>query len=536
MRLPPSVTTVRIVFESPDLRCCIAIPRGSIREVVLQPLPPGPATVTLTGYPGNTAPAPPGGPTTVCPTLPEGIGDACVLGAPDTPSFTSDPTSLTIQPGGIADVGEIQVHSAPFLVAPSRMPSPGETAASPVQIGFVVADATSGIDPLSVQVELTNANGDTSALPMDLTPCDDASDSTCTPGGSLEVKGLRASAAAQILPAGNSSVRVIARNLNDPPQSLDTSWQFRAAPTPAPPTATNTSVFTATPTPSRTETLSPTRSLTPTVTATATASATRTVTFTETLTPTVTLTTTRRASPTSTLTPTIAPTSTPTPLPTLTPTPPNTSTPTPTRTVTTTRTTTATRTTTPTLPPCSQDAPQNPCILMGRSTTNACHLEWLFSPPPLLGAGDIPRRRLSCDEGSACDADAKRDGQCTFRLVLCINNDDPRRIFCAPDQVDAFEVRLPNPGHLADSADANNLTTLEGAAGANGFGVTVQRSDSVVFTGRPNRTRNLCSPPLSLTVPLRGGGAKVGKRTLKLRISTPQGISSSSVRLNCVPH
>jgi hypothetical protein len=525
--LPPSVNTVRIVFDSPKLRCCIAIqpstippdPQTGRREIVLEPLPTGPATIGIFGYPSLTAPAPAGGPVSICPTQPSGVGAPCPTGGTDTPSFASDPTPLTIEPGAVADVGQVPVRSVPFVIASSRLPAPESAAPSPSEISFVVADAISGVDPSSVRAQITDALGMVSGASLDLSPCDDGGSAPCSPGGGLEVKGLRATAAARDFPVGNTTVRVLARNLATPAESVDTQWRFHAeSPLPLP-SATRTPTATAT--------------LVPTGTATLRSTATPTRTTTSTSAPSSTPTPSVRPSPTSTLTPrptptpTAKPTATDTRLPSLTPT--RSSTPTP------TRTPMLTQTMAPTLPPCADDAPQNPCAPGTGVSRRACEFEWLFSPPPQLGSGAIPLRSISCHDGDpTCDIDGKADQQCTFRLFLCINNTDPRLSRCSPSQLDSFEVRAPNPNSPRDAADSHNTSVLEGAAGSSGFGVTVLRAGNVLFTGVPNDTLNLCSDPLDILVPL-GSTGSAGVRRLKVNTSNANQGTVMSMRMSCLP-
>jgi len=530
MTLPPAVNVVRIIFESAELRCCVAIfpdetpidPSTGRREVVLQPLPPGPATVVLSGFPGALAPAP-AGVSSVCPTVPISVGRACVPGANDTPSFTSDPTDLIVEPGGIADVGQVPVQSVPFVLDASRQPAPGSTAASPVSLAFVVADATQGVNPDSVRLQLTDADGLSSDVPLELTPCNDRGSVVCSVDGALEVRGVRAAAAARALPVGLTRVRVTASNLGDPPRTVATEWRFQAGPTVAIPTATATRSFTPTPTssPSRTASASVTPSRTTTATVAATASATAT------LPPTITATRTERPIPSATLTATASRTATTTRTASASPTATLSATATPTRTIT------RSPTVAPTVAPCTLQSPENLCVPGSSSSRNGCDLEWLFMPAPELPASGIPRRSISCREGDAtCDLDGKSDARCTFRLSLCINNDDPRVPSCIPSQLDSFEVRQPNPQRPLDAADSANLAGLEAAAGPAGFGVTVRRGDLVVSRGVPNATRNLCSAPLSIVVPLGGSTTRTtGVRRLRLRVSEKQMV----MRLSCLP-
>ena len=173
---------------------------------------------------------------------------------------------------------------------------------------------------------------------------------------------------------------------------------------------------------------------------------------------------------------------------------------------------------------CTQTSPINPCVPGGGSKTNDCVMEWQTTPVPTLQHNGIPARKLVCYEGDpSCDFDNDlTNGSCTFHTALCINNHDPRLSSCTASSVLAFEVKRPNPRHLRGAADTANLAALENQAGAGGFGVTVRRGSSTVFSGNQNSMQNLCSGPLDIVVPI--GGKLL--RVLTTGTGSPSGTES----------
>jgi cysteine-rich repeat protein len=294
-------------------------------------------------------------------------------------------------------------------------------------------------------------------------------------------------------------------------------------------------VCTVTPTETATPTEAPTD--TPTETPPDTPTETATNTPTETPTPTATPTTTATNTPTVTSTPTATPTRTPT----RTPTPTNTPTATSTETETPTPTGTLTSTATPTPTGlCIAGAPVNPCVPGGGGKGTDCNVEWFVVPKPTLKPNGIPKNLATCYEGDpACDADPDLTNRsCTFNVGLCINNHDPRLKTCVPSNILSFEVISPKPTST-DLSDMANLATLEGQAGAGGFGVTVVRKKTPVAGGSLNTNPNQCSDPLGIVVPLKqrlSGKVIPGRRTLHVRGVTLLGArDTDTLRLKCLP-
>jgi cysteine-rich repeat protein len=289
------------------------------------------------------------------------------------------------------------------------------------------------------------------------------------------------------------------------------------------PTATPTITPTATPTLTPTPTDSPTETPTDVPTDTPTETPTQTMTFTRTTTPT------RTNTPTFTFTETFTRTPTETPTQTFTPTLTETPTQSPTLTITPTPTGL-----------CIGSVPGNPCVPGGGPKKSDCNMEWAVTPVPPLNKASIPKNIMICYEGDPrCDADSNlTNNSCTFRVGLCINNDDPRFPTCTRSSIAFMEVKKPKPSSL-DQSDQANVSTLEGQAGPGGFGVTVLRSGSPFISGSANGKPNQCSAPLGIKVPLRqtlAGRLFAGRRSVRLKTTTLGGVSDTdSLRFKCLP-
>jgi len=143
-----------------------------------------------------------------------------------------------------------------------------------------------------------------------------------------------------------------------------------------------------------------------------------------------------------------------------------------------------------------------------------CSVEWL----PLGGTAPrhgLPPATLRCTDGDpGCDADAIA-GQCTFQVLVCINNSDPRFRACVPYHTSSLEVLTPNGTRPRDAVDGANAAALESALDLD--------------TQRPND----CSAPVSLVVPL--NGSRPGVRTFMLRARTSTGPGKARLKLVCMP-
>lgn len=188
---------------------------------------------------------------------------------------------------------------------------------------------------------------------------------------------------------------------------------------------------------------------------------------------------------------------------------------------------------------CTDPAPANPCIPGGGLKSSDCNVEWLVTPPPAANSQGIPRNTVVCYEGDPrCDLDTDlTNHSCSMPVALCINNTDPRFPTCHPSSVDTFEIISPR-STSADPADAANLAVLDAQLGSSGFGTAVAHGRRVVSNGSRNATLNMCSAPLSITVPLRStrGGFQAGNKTLTVQARmAPSGVDRDSLMLQCRP-
>jgi len=231
--LPDAVTTARVVFESDaGLQCCIAVtpssvpvdPASGLRILVLDALPVGPATFTLAGFATDFAPAP-AGITSICPTNPPDVGQLCDTERPAAPSFESAPQQVTIVAGTRTQAPTVEVRALPFVI--DLYPAPGESVESPLAARFTAVDAVTGIDPNSIVLE-ASFRSLTKRIPVTLAPCDDATDTACSPQGTLQVSGYRAVGEVRTFPPDLITLRILASNLASPADQLDFSYNFTA--------------------------------------------------------------------------------------------------------------------------------------------------------------------------------------------------------------------------------------------------------------------------------------------------------------------
>ena len=134
--------------------------------------------------------------------------------------------------------------------------------------------------------------------------------------------------------------------------------------------------------------------------------------------------------------------------------------------------------------------------------------------PPLYGRG-LPASIVRCTDGDpACDMDRVR-GQCTFRVLVCIDNTDPRFPSCAAPETEAVQVVSPGARRGTDRVSATNAAALSDALD--------------LLTGVPDE----CTAPVALVVPTRG--KRPGGRAFALRARTRAGSVQSKLRLVCDP-
>ena len=133
----------------------------------------------------------------------------------------------------------------------------------------------------------------------------------------------------------------------------------------------------------------------------------------------------------------------------------------------------------------------------------------------LLYGHSLPASVVHCRDGDrSCDMD-RLAGQCTFRVLVCIDNTDPRFPSCAAPETDSVEVVSADARRGADRVSATNSAALSGALDA--------------LTGVPDE----CTAPVALVVPTRG--KRAGGRVFALRAHTQAGTVQSKLRLVCDP-
>jgi hypothetical protein len=251
---PPSVRTGRVIFRSASGEmCCVAVDPDTLTGrtangqslLVLDNLPAGPATVTVAAFATDFAPAVEGI-TETCATLPPEVGQVCDPTRIATPVFESDPLQVVIQEGTQIQIADLVIRALPFLVDFS--PGQDEVVNNRVHFVFTMADAVNGVNGNSIALTVTvtvDAPGETppfrsltKRVPLTLTPCNDASDPTCSQGGDLGVKGFQAEGTAPKLPPGPADVHIVGQNLDTPPGAVDLSYTIEVNPGDNPPTPT----------------------------------------------------------------------------------------------------------------------------------------------------------------------------------------------------------------------------------------------------------------------------------------------------------
>lgn len=162
---------------------------------------------------------------------------------------------------------------------------------------------------------------------------------------------------------------------------------------------------------------------------------------------------------------------------------------------------------------CAEPAP-GVCIPgRGRPDTR-CLVEWRPLDPavrPARSGAPI----LTCRDGDpACDRD-QIPGQCTFRVLLCLNLRDPRFPSC--HAVRTTQVRtIARAGRRSpDAFDRANARAVRS-------GLALDRS-------QPDQ----CSAPLELMVPRSGQGP--GRRTISVQTRSVTGQGRARLRLRCLP-
>jgi hypothetical protein len=156
------------------------------------------------------------------------------------------------------------------------------------------------------------------------------------------------------------------------------------------------------------------------------------------------------------------------------------------------------------------------CVPGRGKRRHQCIVEWLPAAPFATARKGFPSSRLRCRDGNpACDDDGIA-GQCTFRIALCINNEDPRVPQCRPSSLRSLKIRSPKLRSPRNSVDAVNARSLAAA----------------IDLGE--QTTNRCSDHLPIVVPTRG--ARAGSKKLQVRATTSRGEAARArLKLTCAP-
>ena len=163
----------------------------------------------------------------------------------------------------------------------------------------------------------------------------------------------------------------------------------------------------------------------------------------------------------------------------------------------------------------------------GGAHATDCYTEWVVSNPgnaPLVDKhGDFSAKQRCVDDDAACDFDGGVPGGCTFRIRGCGVNTNLRP-YCFPSRLASVTLERPSD---AQAAKAPALAAVR-AAFAAGIPGQIVGPD----------TRDVCSDPVDLRVPLRGvaGAFRPGKLVLQTRAETYGGPPDrDKLLLTCVP-
>jgi hypothetical protein len=182
------------------------------------------------------------------------------------------------------------------------------------------------------------------------------------------------------------------------------------------------------------------------------------------------------------------------------------------------------------------------CVPGGGPPSSDCLAELLPAGAQLgVGPGGFGKSATCTDGDPACDADGNVDGVCTMKLMLCLDDTDPR-LPCTPDFVGSVEVKKPSALKPKDATDASNAVALESAA--HSLGVAIIRHRQVVTPGPGTSTPNACAfvAPASFVVPIAARGGTPAPTTRQIALtSTGRAATGRTVRdsdrlkITCVP-
>jgi hypothetical protein len=191
-----------------------------------------------------------------------------------------------------------------------------------------------------------------------------------------------------------------------------------------------------------------------------------------------------------------------------------------------------------------------------------CFHEWLAPPVLKRDARGLPVRRLVCtDDDPLCDFGSRTGDQaCTFRIALCFNVTEMRRLrratglpLCTPTDVERVRLTSSYQAYPLSEIDVPNLDSLESAMAAIGgsgrdspLGTWGSTCCSRFVTFDPPLTaRDLCTDFAEIVVPLRpiGQGSRTGHERIHLTAAPspltkghPRRADRDLIDLRCKPH
>ncbi len=165
-----------------------------------------------------------------------------------------------------------------------------------------------------------------------------------------------------------------------------------------------------------------------------------------------------------------------------------------------------------------------------------CFVEWsVTNPGSPVRNGKPPTKQKCVDNDPTCDFDGGGIGSCTFRVQLCFNRDDSRLKGCRSGSIATFGTRRPSTVS-SDPIDQGNATALLDAV--TGLGTATRAGDLVTFEPHLG-SRDICSTPASVVVPLRasgGGRLRKGKRLIQGTATESGGRrDQDKLKFFCVP-
>ena len=211
--VPAAVQTVEVRITSGVQAFREFVDPRETRQVVLDGIPAGAATVHVFGYDVRIGQLP----------------DPGEVELP--PSFASEDVAIRVRAGKTTDAGEVAVLARPFVT--DLIPPPRDFAVPlSTRVEFLLVTAGADIDRDSIDIDVAGVPQVSGGVPVadaELLPCQDGGPSPCG-GLDRQVSGYRFRAIAGELPGLSAiPVRVRAADDGDPPRSIDFIYTFETA-------------------------------------------------------------------------------------------------------------------------------------------------------------------------------------------------------------------------------------------------------------------------------------------------------------------